>query len=288
MVRENAKTGAVARAAARNDEAAIEHADRECRGRWAGVVVAEQFIEALALAFIVAENDRRHAVAHETLELLVVAVHRLGIAKREDDVWLLFDRISKVDGGERPEFFQRRANVFRLLEQLVAVGNVITASAGELDVMLRVIPRALEFRFDMRISWDDEQRVRRKERSDRAAIELAHVVVNLPIHRQDEREIHGATRALRVKVEVAQVDDLVAPKLRAHRLGHAERVNVEDAAANAELRNVFDHRHALETDRLEMCCQFTEAMRIAFAQLDAQLVEGARHPRLLEQGARRR
>ena len=85
---------------------------------------------------------------------------------------------------------------------------------------------------------------------------------------------------------MAQIVDLVAPELGAHRLGHAERVDVEDAAANAELRHVLDHRHALEADRLEMRRELAQPMRVALPQLDAQILERARHARLLEQRAR--
>ena len=66
-------------------------------------------------------------------------------------------------------------------------------------------------------------------------------------------------------------------------------VNVEDAAADAELRDVFDHRHALEPDRLEMPRQIAQPMRIALAQLEPRrsLERRAGMPRLLEQRARR-
>ena len=155
--------------------------------------------------------------------------------------------------------------------------------------MLRVVPRALEFRFDMRIRAGPRAACRAERataiepRSKSPASSL-----HLPIDRQHEREIHRAPRALRRQVEVTQIDDFVAPKLGAHRLRHAERVDVEDAAANAELRDVFDHRHALEADRFEVFGELAEPVRIALAELDPQLVQRARHSRLLEQRARRR
>src|SRR3954469_3745841 len=104
----------------------------------------------------------------------------------------------------------------------------------------------------------------------------------MTIDGQHEREIHRAQRALRREIEVLEVDDLIAPELGANRLRHAERVHVEDAAANAELRDVVDHRYALEADRLEMGRQLGQPMRAALAQLDAQMSQRARHARLLE------
>ena len=90
------------------------------------------------------------------------------------------------------------------------------------------------------------------------------------------------------ELEVAQIDDLVAPELQAHGIGHAERVDVEDAAAQAELRDVLDHRHALEADALEMLGELARPAHVALAQLDAQIGERAGKPRALEQRARRR
>ena len=82
-------------------------------------------------------------------------------------------------------------------------------------------------------------------------------------------------------------DDLVAPELQAHRVGHAERVDVEDAAAQRELRDVLHHRHALEADALEVLGELARPAHVALAQLDAQVGERAGQPRALEQRARR-
>ena len=90
------------------------------------------------------------------------------------------------------------------------------------------------------------------------------------------------------EIEVPQVDDLVAPELGAHRLGHAEAVDVEDAAAHAELRDVLHHRHALESDALEVRRELLGAAHVALAKLDAQIVQRARHARFLEERARGR
>ena len=95
-----------------------------------------------------------------------------------------------------------------------------------------------------------------------------------------------AGRALRRELEVAQLDDLVAPELEAHRVRHAEGVDVEDAAAQAELRDVLYHGHALEPDALQVLRQLARAAHVALAQLDAQLGQRARQAGALQHCAR--
>ena len=119
-------------------------------------------------------------------------------------------------------------------------------------VMLRVAPCTPQLGLDVRAARQHQERVWWKKRQNRSAVAAARIFSHVSIDGQHEREVHGATRALRRQIEVPKIDDLVAPKLRAHRFGHAERVHVEDAAANAELRDVLDHRYPLETDLLEV------------------------------------
>ena len=70
---------------------------------------------------------------------------------------------------------------------------------------------------------------------------------------------------LRREIEVPEILDLVAPELGADWFRHAERVHVENAAANAELRDIFDHRDALEADSLEVFGELGEPVRCALA-----------------------
>ncbi len=56
----------------------------------------------------------------------------------------------------------------------------------------------------------------------------------------------------------------------------------------ANCRHVFDHRHAFEADRLEVLGDAGQPVRVALAQLEAKILERARHPRFLQQRARRR
>src|SRR6185312_1005681 len=77
-------------------------------------------------------------------------------------------------------------------------------------------------------------------------------------------------------------------ELEPHRLGHPETVDVEDPAAHAELRDVLDHRHALEADRFEVRGELLRAANISLSQLEASGGESARQLGALQQRARGR
>jgi hypothetical protein len=87
---------------------------------------------------------------------------------------------------------------------------------------------------------------------------------------------------------VAQLDDLVAPELGAHGFGHAERVDVDDAAADRELRNIFHHRHALEAHAFQTQAECFETHHIALAKLHAEGPQCTRKTRALQYRTRRR
>ncbi len=118
--------------------------------------------------------------------------------------------------------------------------------------MLGFIPRTRELRLDVTVLRDYDNRVWRKKRNDRDTRVLVDNSRDLSIHWQNQREARVSRRTLAHEVEVTQLDDLVSPELETHRLGHAEAVDVEDSAANTELRDVFDHQHSLESDGFEM------------------------------------
>ena len=244
---------------------------------------AKQLVESLGLPFVVAQDDRRHPVAHETLELANVAVDCLRRSQRKRDVRL---RFAGVDRRDRSEPANRLERDIRRIEEHVTAWRVFAAAARQVDVVLRIVPRPAKLRLDVRAARDDEQRVGRKQRQNGSALEsLARVLAHEPIDGKNQREVHRSAGPLCREIEVAQVDDLIAPELGAHRLGHAERVGVEDSAANAELRDVLDHGYTLKADGLEVRRQLTQSVRVAFAQLDAQLLERPRHSRFLEQRA---
>src|SRR5258708_13119300 len=71
----------------RDGEASLEHADRESRGRRKpALIVAQQLVEPVTLALVVAENDRRRAVTGQASQLLDVSIDGLGRRERKGDV----------------------------------------------------------------------------------------------------------------------------------------------------------------------------------------------------------
>ena len=134
---------------------------------------------------------------------------------------------------------------------------------------------------------DNDDRVARKQSSDRDALAVVRGSRERAVDRQHQRNFGVPRRALSNEVEVSELNDLIAPEFHADRLGHPEAVDVEDSSSHAELRDVFDHRHALEPDGLEMQREIFRAARVALAKLEAGERECARQLRSLEEGTRR-
>jgi hypothetical protein len=110
----------------------------------------------------------------------------------------------------------------------------------------------------------------------------------MSIHRQHQRTLGVARRALGQQIEVPQRDDLVTPELDTYRIGHPEAVDIEDSAAHAELRDIVHEIHALEPDFLEMREELERTANIATSQLHAAAFERGGETRALEQCSRRR
>ena len=105
----------------------------------------------------------------------------------------------------------------------------------------------------------------------------------MPIDGKYERQLGVSCRTLSEKVKVTQLRDVVAPEFEANGLGHAKAVDIEDAAADAELRDVLHHSDALESDRFEVRGQGLWPTRVSFAQLEARGCQRTRQLRPLEQ-----
>ena len=149
-------------------------------------------------------------------------------------------------------------------------------------MVLGFIPRAHQLGKHRRAGGHDDHGIRRPQRGQRHPLGVAVVIAHATIDRQDQRELGITRAALRVEIEVAQLDDVIAPELEAHRLGHAERVDVDDAAAHGELRHVFHHLHALEADGFEVRRKIFQPTHVAFAQFEPRTGEGARQGGLFE------
>jgi hypothetical protein len=214
-----------------------------------------------------------------------VAVDRLGRTKREDHVGLLGGGIDETKRAERGE---GDAGLLRRLEQLLARVRILAAPAREIDVMRRLVPGALQLRQEVRARGIHEERVGRKEGRDGETLAGRRVLADLTVDREDDGAIDRPGGSLRRELEVAQIDDFVAPELHPDGVGHAERVHVEDAAAETELRDIVHHRHTLESDALEVRRELAWSAHVPLSELDAQFFERARQARALEKRSRRR
>jgi hypothetical protein len=171
-------------------------------------------------------------------------------------------------------------------DELAAPGCVFTPSACEIDVMLRLFPGSRELGTDPAVFRDDDDRVRREKRRNRDALGFFTINCKLPVYRKNQREIGVACRALTYEIEMPELRNFVAPELEPHRLRHSETVDIEDSAAHAELRDVIDHLHTLEPDRLEVSCESFGPMSVAFANLKSRVRKRARQLGLLENRSR--
>ena len=253
----------------RDDEPAVENPDRQ-RGRRGRIgAFVEQLVEPLTLPRVVAEDHRRHAIAHDPPQALHVAIDLVGRARREDHRVLRVARRGRtdLDPAERLERPHRRD---RVLIELLARRGVLSAAAGELDVVCGLVPGALKLRLRPHAERIDHDRVGRPEIGDRHALEFADRFADAAVDRQHEGVVGRARGPLGVQIEVTHLRDLITPELEAHRIRHPESVDVEDAAAYAELGDVLDHRDPLVADRLQMRGQRLGPPALALPQLDAR------------------
>ena len=77
-----------------------------------------------------------------------------------------------------------------------------------------------------------------------------------------------------------QLGEIVAPELQPDRFGHAESVDVHDAAAHGELRDIFDHLDLFEADRHEVVGE-----RLETPDLTTPKFESRRGERFRDAGA---
>ena len=185
----------------RDDESAVKHTDRERGRRRRVLALAEQLIEPLALPRVVAEDHRRRRAADQLPEALDVAIDLIGRVEREHDRPLIGR--CPVDDAHRPECAKRVDHARREVEQLRAVRRVLPAPSREVDVMRRLLPGPLELGGEIGALGQHEQRVRRKERPDRHALDALLFVTSSGFDGKDQRELRSARRALRVEVEMA-------------------------------------------------------------------------------------
>ncbi len=266
--------------ARREHKSTIENADRKVRRR--NAVVVQKLVESLRLPGVVAKNYGWDSVGDDLFEPLDVALDLLGLAERKGQRGVVAGEIDRAVGAQRPQCLLRR------FEQFVAAGRVLAASTGEIDMMLCLGPSPFQLGRRVGAAWDHQQRVRWKERANRGAGRLDVAGDYLPIDRKNERELRVTGRPLGEQIEVSQLRNVVAPKLEAHWLRHPEAVDVEDPAADAELRDIFDHRDSLEPNRFKVRRELLWPTRVAFAELEPGRRERPGQLRTFEKRAARR
>ncbi len=270
--------------ARRYHEPAVDHADGQRGIRGADPLVRQELVEPLRLAGVVAQDDRRHLTAHDVPQTPYVPVHRFGRKHGEAD------RRFRLRAGfigdiraqhQRAESRERRVRRGRVAEEIFAGGRIFTATARQVDVMLRLFPGARHLGLHVRVRRDHDERVGREQIRERAARRAFHFGSRAPVDGKDERKFRLTRGTLRPDVEVAHRRDLIAPELYSHRVRHPEPVDVDDAAAHAELCHVFHQPNALEAHRLEVLHEIGGASHLAYSQLEARGAHGIAESRQL-------
>ena len=153
--------------------------------------------------------------------------------------------------------------------------------------MLGLIPRAHELRQHRAAVRHDHNSIGRPQLGQRHPFDGTRCILHPAVHGQDQCQFGVARAALRIQIEMPQFHNIVAPELQANWFRHAERIDIENAAAHGELRHVFDHRDALEANRFQMRGQLLRTTHIALSHLQSRAGERAWQQRLLEHGAGR-
>ncbi len=147
----------------RHDEAAVERADDQRRAGGPEAVVVEQFVEPLALALVVAEDERRRVVAEQRPEPSQVAIDPLGREEADLDVGRLVAEEQAREAGAL------RAPLVGGEEDVLARRRRLAETPGDVEMMLRLAPGAVDFLVVGVRHLLHHQRVGGKEIEQRAA-----------------------------------------------------------------------------------------------------------------------
>src|SRR5690606_9141661 len=212
------------------DEPGGERLERERGARWRAAVPAEQLLEPLELAHVVAQDQRvlaaRGASAEEGGQAVHVPVDGLGRADVEAQVAVGTD-------PEAAEAGEAARHVVRWEEQRVRrLGLAVAGLDGRAMETQDLVPGAAELsRRGIRLELDHDG-VARQDIEQRAAhdrsIRPRSVLGGAEVHGQDLDALQVAGRTLVEDVEAADRRHLVAPELDAHGVRGAEAEEVED------------------------------------------------------------
>ena len=265
----------------RQHETAVErsHGQRRDLG-------AEQLLQPLELARVVAQDHRRRTGDDEPPQPFDVAVHGLRRGERKAR------RLARCIESHTGKCPQIAAPLLGRDEDLRPRGRRFAQPPGDLKVMLRLRPRPIDFLLQRGLLCQHEQRIGR-EQSEQGVPLLGRSMRPytgrdpLGAHRQDRDTLDRLPRALGVQIERAQRHDVIAGPLDPSRRRHPEPVHIEDAAAHAELGDLGHRGDAIVRHRSEPPHDLREAPG-AYLQHEPHRLERRRHRRPLRRSARRR
>ena len=93
-----------------------------------------------------------------------------------------------------PEARERAQRLLGRLEELIAIGHVLAAAAREVDVMLRLVPGALQLGLEVRARGMTTIVSGGKSAAIETRSTLVAVLATLSVDRKDQREV-GLARA---------------------------------------------------------------------------------------------
>ena len=225
----------------RHHEAAVEGADDERGAVRPEPVVLQQFVETFALAVVVAEDQRRRAVAEEAAQPVEIAIHPFGREEADLD----FGRSRRAASGARTSP-RVACHCWRIEKEVLARWRVLAEAPGDVEMMLGFAPGPVDFLLvRMRLLFDDQcvggEQLEQRPPLDRAVRwPTSWRVAALLIGRM---VTSGRSAPERCVVRSKARIELTLSPHHSSRAGrrHAETVDVDDAAAHREFRH-FGHR----------------------------------------------
>ena len=269
----------------RHHEAAVERPNGERRARGPESVVLEQLVETFALPFIVAQNQRRRAVPQHAAQPAEIPVDTLGREEADLDVRL------RVAEDQPREGVATRLPLGRREKEVLARRRVLAEPPGNLEMVFRLAPGAIDlFLIGMRQLLEQE-RVARQEVEQRAAREPLGGERARGQAGAGDRE-HGHVGELGGgplgrEVEHAHRTDFVAPPFDPGGAGHAEAVEVDDAAPHRELRHFGHGRHATVAHRFKGGHELAQWSLFPRGEAQSHRLEGSRNGGALGAGTDR-
>ncbi len=152
--------------------------------------------------------------------------------------------------------------------------------------MLSFVPGPQQLGLQVRVLRHDQQRVRTPQLQYAYALATVGDVRHRAVDRQNQRQFGITGGTLGHEIEVPKLHYLIAPELHPHGLGHAESVDIENAATQAELGHLFYRGDTLETNRRQVLGDLRRPADVAATQFETSVHEGARQTCALQNSSR--